>query len=327
MLEGADADWSRPTELHTVNYANLRSSDYRFLVRAVNSDGTVSAEPAVLSFTILSPIWARWWFITLTVILIVSVVIAFYRYRTAKLLEINAALSEANRAEESLSRARAERIVELEQVRRRIATDLHDDIGSSLTQITILSEVAQEQSKKGNGAAAEPLTKITSVSNELVGTMSDIVWSINPAKDHLSDLSQRMRRFASDVLTARSIRLHFHGDDSEHDAVINSSLRREAFLIFKESINNVVKHAAAKNVWTELSVEGGVLKLTIRDDGTGFDPAAANENGNGLRSMRQRTVEVGGTFDVISDLNSSTTIQVSLPIDNISATLPPVRVG
>jgi signal transduction histidine kinase/ligand-binding sensor domain-containing protein len=327
-LEGADVDWSQPSELRTVNYANLRPASYRFLVRAVNSDGAVSDNPAVLSFQVLAPFWARWWFITIAVLLLATVVVAFYRYRTAKLREINAALSEANRAEENLSRSRAERIVELEKVRTRIATDLHDDIGSSLTQIAILSEVAYEQGKMGNGGAAKPLTKITEVSNELVGTMSDIVWAINPAKDHLSDLSQRMRRFAADVLTARSIKLHFHGNETGDDTIVNTNLRREVFLIFKESINNIVKHAGAKNVWADLSVETGNLKLTIRDDGTGFDPddKELTETGNGLKSMRRRTIELGGAFEVRSAKGEATTIEVTFPIESISSTRPPERV-
>ena len=112
------------------------------------------------------------------------------------------------KAEINLQNSREERLSELEKVRSRIATDLHDDIGASLTQIAILSEVAQAQGRKRNGISVEPLTKISAVSNELVSTMSDIVWSINPTKDHLSDLIQRMRRFASDSLSAKGITFH-----------------------------------------------------------------------------------------------------------------------
>ncbi|MFZ1699286.1 MAG: triple tyrosine motif-containing protein [Pyrinomonadaceae bacterium] len=328
-LEGADADWSQPTDMTSVTYANLSPANYRFLVRGVNSEGTVSETPAVISFRILSPIWQRWWFVLGCVMLVAVIVLGLYRYRTARLRDINVALAEANRAEENLSRSRAERIVELERLRSRIATDLHDDIGSSLTQIAILSEVAQEQGKKGNGAAVEPLSKITAVSNELVGTMSDIVWSINPAKDHLSDLSQRMRRFASDVLASRSIRLHFRSDESADDVVLRSNLRREVFLIFKESINNIVKHSGATTVTVDLCVEFGELKLIIRDDGRGFDPEGARivESGNGLTSMSRRTNEIGGRFEIASTVGHSTTVKASFPVENLASTQPPERVG
>ena len=153
-------------------------------MRAVNGDGVQSERPAVLSFTILPPLWLRWWFLALVTFMVLGLFYVFYRYRLRHLREVNAALSEAKRAEEQLGRAREERLAELQNVRTRIATDLHDDIGSSLTQIAILSEVAQ-QGMKGNGASVDPLKSIASVSNELVETMSDIVWAINPQKDHL----------------------------------------------------------------------------------------------------------------------------------------------
>src|SRR5205807_5511172 len=121
-------------------------------------------------------------------------------------------------------------------------------------------------------------------------------WSINPSKDHVSDLSRRMRRFAADVLSSRAIRFHFQADEAAADTVINSNLRREVFLIFKESINNVAKHAGAKNTWVDLKVSSGKLEIEVRDDGKGFDPAETTlaEKGNGLASMKRRAHEMGG---------------------------------
>ncbi len=316
-FEDSDANWSDPSEQRTITLPNLPSGSYRFLVRAVNSDGLIGESAAAVNFRILPPIWARWWFIAICFLLFGGLVIGFFSYRTARLRDVNVALEEARLAEEMLRKSQEERLNELESVRSRIATDLHDDIGASLTQIAVLSEVAQTQARRGNGAVEGPLSKITDVSNELVGTMSDIVWSINPAKDHLSDLSQRMRRFASDLLASSSIRFHFQGNDNVAETVINSNLRREVFLLFKESINNVVKHAGAKNVWVDLNVVAGHIKLTIRDDGTGFDPddVHISEAGNGLSSMRRRTLEMGGVFEIRSSPASATTVLVSFPVD------------
>ena len=120
-------------------------------------------------------------------------------------------------------------MVELERVRTRIATDLHDDIGSSLTQIVILSEVAQQHVNGTDGLLAEPLTKITTVSNELVEAMSDIVWAINPKKDHLSDLVQRMRRFASDIFAPCQIRFNLHALTADDRLPLGANMRRELF--------------------------------------------------------------------------------------------------
>lgn len=323
-LEGADEDWSQPTELRTVTFANLQPESYRFLVRAVNSDGVASGTPAIVSFKILPPIWARRWFILLCVLLVSAIIILLYSYRIANLREINAALTEAKRAEENLRKSREERLAELEKVRSRIATDLHDDIGASLTQIAVLSEVAQAQRKKGNGAAAESLTKISIVSNELVGTMSDIVWSINPAKDHLSDLTQRMRRFASDILSAKSIGFHFHAPENNREITINTNIRREVFLIFKESVNNIVKHSNASQVVIELTISGEVLMLKINDNGKGFTPESLFENsfssaddigGNGILSIKKRVAEMDGNVEIVSKVGCGTTVNLNLPIE------------
>ncbi len=320
-LEGADSDWSVPSEQRTVTFANLQPAAYRFFVRALNSDGVASDNPAVLSFTILPPIWARWWFVALFALLFAVLVTAFYRYRLARLRDINKALEEARLAEENLRKSREERLAELEKVRSRIATDLHDDIGASLTQIAILSEVAQTQAKQGNGGSAEPLSKISVVSNELVGTMSDIVWAINPAKDHLSDLTQRMRRFASDILSSKNIGFHFLAPDHEHEITVSTNLRREVFLIFKESVNNIVKHSGAKLVEIELKISDRKLLLKITDDGLGFatetngDELSDNFGGNGILNMKKRVAEMNGEVEIISGIGQGTIVNLSLPIE------------
>ena len=148
-LEGADAEWSAPTEQRTINYANFSAGSYRFVVRAINADGIHTPQPASVSFIILSPIWARWWFVAAAIVLTFLLFYLFYRWRIARLREVNQALSETAFAETALSRSREERLIELERVRSRIATDLHDDIGASLTQIAILSAVAQTQNGGG----------------------------------------------------------------------------------------------------------------------------------------------------------------------------------
>src|SRR5262249_26540398 len=148
----------------------------------VNSEGAVSAEPATVDLRILRPVWQTWWFQASAGIVLALLAYALYRHRMAQLLEV-------------------------ERLRIRIATDLHDDIGSGLSQIAILSEVARRKIENADLEAAGPLSDIAAVSGELVDSMSDIVWTINPKHDHLSNLEHRMRRFATDVLTARGIGL------------------------------------------------------------------------------------------------------------------------
>src|SRR5262249_18993827 len=184
-----DPDWQALTTLRTVNYASLTSGGYRFLVRAMNAEGQFSATPASLQFRILAPIWQRWWFVAIVLTLVGLIAYALDRYRVRRLLEI-------------------------ERVRTRIASDLHDDIGAGLSRIAVLSEVARHESGVPT-PVTERLSVIARASRELVDSMSDIVWVINPERDQLSDLNQRMRRFASDIFTSRGIEFTFHSPGDE----------------------------------------------------------------------------------------------------------------
>jgi PAS domain S-box-containing protein len=219
-------------------------------------------------------------------------------------------VSERKQAAEALQRSREERLRELERVRRRIATDLHDDIGSSLTQISIMSEVAQNRE---DGENAPALSKIANASRELIDAMSDIVWAINPQKDHLSDLKQRMRRFAADVLTARNIELDFRAPLDETDIALGANIRREVFLIFKETVNNLVKHSNSTRAQIDFRIADGHLLLSVSDNGQGFDTNGESE-GHGLMSIRERTAALGGTIEVTSERGRGTMTSLHVPL-------------
>ena len=306
-LEGANQDWSPVTELRAVNFANLSSGSYRFLVRAISGDGTLSAEPATVLFRILPPIWLRWWFLTLSAILFSVLVANVYRLR-------NGRRREREQAESALRQSRDERLKELEQVRRRIATDLHDDVGSSLTQISLLSEVVRQRVDGNSHQVNKPLSLIAQISQELVDSMSDIVWAINPNKDTLNDLSSRMRHFASDLLTARQIEFRFQTPDAESDLKVGANVRREVYLLFKESLNNLVRHSSCRQAEIELGVEEDHLYLRISDDGQGFE-VLEKSNGNGLLSMSERSRSLGGEFEITSSPGQGTKIAIRIPLN------------
>jgi signal transduction histidine kinase len=233
-------------------------------------------------------------------------------------------LIQRKRAEDALCRSKEERMVELQRVRRRIATDLHDDVGSSLTKIALLSEAVRQKVAAKNKDASERLNTITAISNELVESMSDIVWAINPQKDNLSDLSQRIRRFASDIFSPCRMAFRFRAPGLEQDIQLGANIRREVFLIFKESVNNIVKHSAATQVMIDLAVAGGWLTFSITDNGKGFNPSLAlaetgylssqSRGGNGLASMRRRARELGGQFEIITNMGRGTLVSFRLPI-------------
>jgi len=319
MLEGADGDWSSPTSERRVSYGRLSPGTYRFLVRALNADGLTSKVPAWISFKILPPIWQRWWFITLAVLICAGTVFSLASYRAAR-------MRERKQGEEALLRSREERMIEMERVRKRIASDLHDDLGSSLTQISLLSEVIQQQLRHKEEAVTKPLEKIATSSRELVDAMSDIVWAINPQKDHLSDLAQRMRSLASDMLMAAHIAFRFTGPDSETDIPLGANLRREVFLVFKESINNIVRHSAATEAQIEFSLDQNELFLRVYDNGKGFD-LAEESDGHGLVSMRTRSSDMGAQLEILSAKKHGTTIMLRVPVRDPASDLQFMQKG
>jgi signal transduction histidine kinase len=146
--------------------------------------------------------------------------------------------------------------------------------------------------------------------------MGDIVWAINPRRDRLSDLTQRMRRFASDVLSAQDIEFSFNVPDPQHNIRLGPDMRRELFLIFKESINNIVRHSGCAAVEITFLVTDGALDLTLRDDGRGFDPDSASASeGNGLDNMRRRARKLGGQLLIRSSTGRGTEINLKAPLE------------
>ncbi|MGE5815792.1 MAG: two-component regulator propeller domain-containing protein, partial [Acidobacteriota bacterium] len=297
-LDGADTNWSAPGEHRTVTYASLAPGRYRFFVRAINSDGNVSVRPAALAFTILPPVWRRWWFLSLVALAMGVVTRAAYRYRVGRLLE-------------------------LANMRTRIATDLHDDIGANLTRIVLLSEVAKLQydrrPARGAGGVFDnaledgPLVSISRIARESVGSMSDIVWAINPSRESLRDLIRRMRRHAEEIFTLRDIELRFAAPGAQDSLKLGMHERRDLLLIFKEAVNNAARHSRCSRVEIDLRVEGARLVLAVADNGLGFDTSIESE-GQGLMGMRRRAHGLGGTLEVTSGKEVGTRITLEVPL-------------
>jgi signal transduction histidine kinase len=204
------------------------------------------------------------------------------------------------------------RLVEIERLRTRIASDLHDDLGSSLSQISILSEMVRAQLGSQAPRVADPLSRIGTLSRESVDSMSDIVWAIDPLLDTPVHLLQRMRQVATELLDARGIQLRF---DATGDARprLAADVRRHVFLIFKELLNNIVRHAKATTVTVEVTIGTRQLQLSVSDDGQGFDRAGAIL-GHGLRSMQRRASELGGSLDLASEPGTGTRAHLTLPV-------------
>ena len=281
-IEGIDADWNAPTRQRFVNYASLAAGSYRFFVRAINREGVTSTSPAAFEFRILPPIYLRWWFIALCALAAGSLAAAAYRYRVSRLLE-------------------------LERVRTRIATDLHDDIGANLTRISLLSEVA----KQGNGNRTL-LTSIADIARESVSSLNDIVWAISPEHDRLLDLTRRMRQHAEDVFALRDIELNFNAPSPDADIKLSVGERRDVLLIFKEAVNNAARHSECTKVVIDLHPGSNGLHLQISDNGRGF-AIGSESGGQGLRSMSRRAAALGGQLQIDSRPGEGTTVRFELP--------------
>jgi len=298
-LEGLDTGWNAYTDRRYVNYMNLAPGRYRFLVEARNGDGFVSREPAAIGFSIAAPFWATSWFTALCIVVLLGMAYGFYRYRLHQALAI-------------------------ERLRARISTDLHDDTGSTLSSISILSDMAmQEEAARAGGGAPEdgagergtPLTpmlkEIRDNSLSLLEKMDDIVWSINPRNDTLESLMLRVKRFAAQLFEARGIEYEIDIEPEIRQLRLPMDHRQHVYLILKEAINNLAKYADASQAWLEVRFDERHLELSVRDNGRGFDLSAAG-GGNGLAGMQRRAELMGAKVKIASTPGEGTTVSLSL---------------
>ena len=279
-LVGVDAGWSQPVDHMSVNYASLPAGRLHFEVRSVTADGQLGPTLSGFDLSVEAPLWRRWWFLALALTLAAAGARAFFNYRVRQLLA-------------------------MERLRTRIATDLHDDIGASLTQISILSELARR------GASRDALADVAGIARELVEDMSDIVWAVNPRHDRFEALAHRMRRFASDTLG--DIELEFDATSLPPEFSVPLEYRRPLYLVFKEAAHNVARHSAATRAAIRIELDHRSLKLTVEDNGRGFDVTAPRE-GEGLNSIQRRMKDVGGRAEWESKPGCGARFTATLPL-------------
>jgi signal transduction histidine kinase len=200
----------------------------------------------------------------------------------------------------------------LQLIRDEIARDLHDDIGASLSNINILTELARRNATNPD-KAGEYLSKAAEDIQDISESLSDIVWNINPKYDNPDHLFVRMRRYAADMMDGKSIEYELQFPENATGIVIDMDKRRDFYLIFKEAVNNMIKYSGAANARVKLEFVNKLLQLTVQDNGKGFDVQQAI-NGNGLTNMRKRAVEIGAEFSINSVPGKGTHIKLTLPI-------------
>lgn len=283
-LDPFDKDWVSAGGNRSATYTNLEGGTYAFRVRVVNGDGVISEVSKPFRFFV-PLIWYRtWWFYGLCILAMGVFFYFIFRYREIRRLE-------------------------QEKLRLRIARDLHDEMGSTLSSISILSEAALRNLQTDIDRARFGI--IGDRSRQVMDAMSDIVWSVNPRNDKMENVLQRMKEFAVEILEARDIALHFEVDESVKSLNLSMEKRKDFYLLFKEAINNAAKYSGAHDVWVTVLDENDSLKMEVRDNGCGFDPAAV-KLGNGLWNMQRRAERMGGKLEIISNLSKGVCIRLSL---------------
>jgi signal transduction histidine kinase len=212
-----------------------------------------------------------------------------------------------------LERQRFERQHLIEQERSRVAQDLHDELGSTLTEVSMLGSLARTPSLPP-GARDKYLEKLTHSSRAVIATLDEIVWAVNPKYDSVASLASYYSLYAQRFLNLAGIACRLQVADTFPVAPLDSRMRHGVFLAFKEALNNAVRHSGASSVRIGLEVAGNQLKVSVVDDGKGFDVTQGVPGSDGLASMKRRMTQLGGQCDIASKAGQGTTIEFRLPI-------------
>jgi signal transduction histidine kinase len=212
----------------------------------------------------------------------------------------------------AISSERISKYLSEEKLRSKIARDLHDEMGSTLTSINIISKVAMEDRQIGENVR-QYLQKIKDHSGKMMESMSDIVWAINPANDSFEKVVLKMKEFASEIMEPAKINYFFSETQVPENAQLNLEQRKDIYMIFKEAVNNAVKYSGATEIDIILQGTDNHLQMIITDNGNGFDPNASF-SGNGLKNMHCRAAQMKGELKLESIRGTGTSIILTVPV-------------
>lgn len=308
MLTGLDHSWREETADRSVNYPDVPPGTYNFSVMAENSGGEWSPGKATLTLTIPPHFWETAWFRVAVLASSLALVAASVFW----VLQLR-----HNRQLRALEHRHA-----LERERVRIAQDIHDDLGASLTRITMLSQSALNKAEPIKAPTAE-LSRIYNTARSMTNAMDEIVWAINPSNDSLENLTAYFAEYIQEFLTPLGLKFNLDMPLSLPDWTVPSEIRHNLFLAFKEALNNVARHSTATEVMIALEIKGKGFTLSVQDNGCGFDAAALaaaknqsrrNGTGNGLMNMHRRLEELGGYCVINSNPGSGTRVTLGVEL-------------
>ena len=273
-LAEADSSWSE-TSTRAVHFSDPAPGDHTFEVAAAVRDGPWG-EAARLGWHVPTPFYRSWWFFLLTLLAAMAVAAAVATWRARYLLA-------------------------LERLRTAIAADLHDRIGSGLTEIAFLAETGER-------------SRVAGIARELTGQLGDVVWLIHPRRDSLDQLFLRLKDtyaelFAQEKAVFRTV------DLSVFERVrLPVTCRQNLYLLFKEAFHNALRHAGCREIALDVALEGRQLEVTLTDDGRGFDPEAVDDEGDGLVNMQRRAAAIGGRLAIESAPGHGTVVRYTGPL-------------
>jgi ligand-binding sensor domain-containing protein/two-component sensor histidine kinase len=285
MMEGEDKNWVSLGSRNYVEYSNLAGGNYNFKVKAILQGSGRQLETSI-QINIIPPFWKRWWFFVMSLFVIGMCIFFIYRYRINELMKRHS-------------------------IRNKIAQDLHDNMGSTLSSISVYSQVAkiyQEQTRPKE--LSDVLEKISETSTGMISDMNDIVWSLQPANDNIEKIINRMESFAKPLCVASNIKFDLQFPSSITGLNLPMEIRKNFYLIFKEAINNAVKYSRANVIQVIIEIKNNHICMIIKDNGVGFNQFTNTSGGNGLKNMQRRTEEMQGVWK----LNSLPGIEICITI-------------
>lgn len=282
-MEGVDQDWIESGTRKFVTYTNLDPGSYTFHVKGSNNDGIWNEEGTKLSIIITPPFWMTWWFI-LIIISIIFAIISLVIY------------------------AQINHLLEMERLRVKIAADLHDDIGTRLTEISMITDILYHKKSNCDDPDKETIRKVGGIARALIDNMSEIVWLINPKRDTLYELFMKLRDTYEEILSYSNIYLQINNFNFLQKIRLPMEYRKNLYLIFKEAMNNSLKHSGCTEISINANLTGKTLEITLYDNGKGFD-ISDDFNGNGLVNMKARAENIGGSLRIQSSLETGSMIK------------------
>ncbi len=300
-LEGHETAWTEAGDTRVAYYNKVPPGNYRFHVIACNEDRVWNETGDALEVTVQPQFWQTWWFRAAVILCLIGTVVGVVRYLSTQKLRRRLQLLEQQEA--------------LEKERSRIARDLHDQLGANLTQVALLSEMA-EADKHSPAEIESHAQQISQTARETTRSLDEIVWAVNPSNDTVEGLVNYACKYAQEYLALAGLRYRAEVPAQLPAIPIPPEVRHNVFLAFKEAVNNVVKHAQASEVWIRLRLQSDYFALSIEDNGRGLGTldSQAAQTRNGLRNMRKRMEDIGGQFEAGTASGRGTLVRLTVPV-------------